>query len=156
MSKLCLLFFASLTIFCGCRSVKQSNQFAGIYIWTPTGWWLKIKPDGSGEYGYGSSFNIAHFATGTFNFEEIFNKLSATTFEDGNISEYCAVGLSKKDDIRPVGVYTKDKDLIRMIFELAHKKGGVRDLTQPNTVRVIVRPNEYLNKLWSERPLFPD
>jgi hypothetical protein len=156
MSKQCLLFLASFTILCGCRSVQQSNQYAEISIWTPTGWWLDIKPDGSGKYGFGSSFNQAQFASGTFNFEEIFNKLSATAFEDGNFSEYYSVAFRKKGDISTGGVYTKDKDLVRMIFELAHKKGGIHNLTQTESIRVIVHPNENLNKLWSEKPPFPD
>jgi len=156
MPKRYLLFLALITIFCGCRSAQHSNQYPGIYIWTPTGWWLDIKPDGSGKYGYGSSFDQAYFASGTFRFDEIFKKLSATTFEDGNIREHCSVGLQKKVDTRTVGVYTKDKDLIRKLFELAHKNSGIRYLTQTNTVKVKVHPNEYLNKLWLERPPFPD
>ena len=153
MPKQCLLFLVSFTIFCGCRSVQHSNQYTGIYISTPTGWLLDIKPDGSGKYGFGSSFfHFAYFATGTFNFDEIFNELSATTFKDGNISEYCSVAFPKKGDTRTMGVYTKDKDLIRNLFELAHKN----DLTQVDTVRVKVLPDDHLNKLWSEKPPFPD
>jgi hypothetical protein len=157
MPKRYLFFLAFITIFCGCRSAQHGNQHAGIYIWTPTGWWLDIKPDGSGQYGYGNSFpHSAFFASGTFKFNEIFNKLSATTFEGGNIREHCAVCLQKKADTKTVGNYTKDKDLIRELFELAHKNSGVRHLTQTNTVKVEVRPNDYLNKLWLEKPPIPD
>jgi hypothetical protein len=119
---------------------------------------LDIKPDGSGEYGFGSSFfHFAYFASGTFNFDEIFDKLSAiTTFENGNIREYYVVALQKKDSTSTVGVYTKDKDLIRKLFELAHKNRGIHDLTQTDTVRVKASPYDYMNKIWSERPPFPD
>jgi hypothetical protein len=151
-----LFLLASFTIFFGCRSFQSSNQYTGIYISTPTGWLLDIKPDGSGKYGYGSSFDQAYFESGTFKFDEIFNKLSATTFEHGNIREHCSVGLQKKGDTRTVGVYTNDKDLIRELFELAHKNSGIRYLTQTNTVKVKIRPNEYLNKLWLEKPPIPD
>ena len=157
MPKRYLLFLAFITIFCGCRSAQHNNQYPGIYILTPTGWWLDIKHDGSGRYGYGSSVAYsAYFASGTFRFDEIFNKLSVTTFEDGNIREHCSVGLQKKGDTRTAGVYSQDKDLIRELFELAHKNSGVRYLTQTNTVKVEVRPNEYLNKLWLENPPIPD
>jgi len=143
-------------IFWGCRSFQSSNQYVEISIWTPTGWWVHIKPDGSGKYGYGSSFDLAHFATGTFGFDEILNKLSAITFEDGNIREYYSVSFQKKDSTSTVAVYTKEKDLVRKIFELAHKNGGILDLTQTDTIRVKPSPNDYLNQLWSERPPFPD
>ena len=157
MPKRYLFFLAFITIFWGCKSTQHGNQRAGIYIWTPTGWWLDIKPDGSGQYGYGSSFpQSAYFASGTFRFKEIFNKLSATTFKDGNISEHCSIGLPKKGDTNTVGVYSKDKDLIRELFELAHKNSGVRYLTHTNTVKVEVRPNEYLSKIWLENPPIPE
>ncbi len=157
MPKRCLFFLAFITIFCGCRSTQHSNRYPVIYIWTPTGWWLDIKPDGSGRYGFGSSFaHSAYFASGTFRFDEIHNKLSATIFKDGNIREHFSVGLQKKGDTRTVGSYSKDKDLIRELFELAHKNSGVRYLTQTNTVKVKIRPSEYLNKLWLEKPPFPD
>ena len=156
MFKRYLLFLAFITIFCGCRSSRYINQYAGISIWTPTGWWLDIKPDGSGKYGYGSSIAFAYLAPGTFRFDEIFKRLSATTFEDGNIREYCLVGLPKKGDTRTVGVYTDNRDLIRRLFELAHKYRGIRNLTETDTVMIKTLPDDYVNKLWSERPLFPD
>jgi hypothetical protein len=157
MRKQCLFLLAAFTTLLGCRSFQKSNRYAEISIWTPTGWWIDIKPDGSGKYGFGSSFSdSAYFESDTFRFDEIFNKLSETTFEDGNIREYCAVSLPKKGDSGTAGVYTKDKELIRKIFELAHKNSGVRYLTQTNTVKVKVRPNQYLKKLWLEKPLFPD
>ena len=87
---------------------------------------------------------------------KVFNQLSATTFEGGNIREHFAVGLLKKCDTKTFGVYSKDKDLIRELFELAHKNGGVRYLTQTNTVKVKIRPNDYLNKLWLEKPPIPN
>lgn len=156
MLKQYLPLLAAITIFCGCRRVQHSDQYVEISILTPTGWWLHIKPDGSGEYGYGSSIALSHFASGTFRFDEIFNKLSSKTFENGNIREHYGVTFPRKDITSTVAVYTKDKDLVRKIFELAHENRGRPYLTQTDVVKVKPGQNDYVNKLWSERPPFPN
>ncbi|MHC4123613.1 MAG: hypothetical protein ACYSSI_08585, partial [Planctomycetota bacterium] len=96
-------------------------QYNRLSILTPTGWWLHINPDGSGDCGFGSFISSFFFPSGTFRFDEIRKELSSKIFKGGNISEHYAISFVKKGSKSNVAVYTEDEALVRKIFELAHK-----------------------------------
>jgi len=115
-------------ILIGCKEQTQSNkvesdlnsEYVTIDIYTPSGWSLTIKQDGSGEVGFGSdSTDFGNFEQNTFNFSDVMQKLESELETEGTISEQIAVNLWNEDETSLNVYYTSDKTIINKFFEKA-------------------------------------
>jgi hypothetical protein len=117
----CLIIF-------GCKEQTQSNktesdiqgQYVAIDIYTPSGWSLTIKQDGSGQVGFGShAVDFAGFEKNTFNFSDVIQKLEPKLEPKGSISTEISVSLWKKGEISVNAKYISDKTLVNNYFQKA-------------------------------------
>ena len=117
----CLILF-------GCKEQTQSNkvesdlnsEYVTIDIYTPSGWSLTIKHDGSGEVGFGSdTTDFATFEQNTFIFSDVMEKLKSKLEPEGSISEQIAVNLWDEDETSLNVFYTSDRNIINKFFEKA-------------------------------------
>ena len=115
-------------ILIGCNEQTQSDKiesdlkskYVTIDIYTPSGWSLTIKQDGSGVVGYGShSTDFATFEKNTFNFSDVIHKLEPKLEPEGLISTKIAVNLWEKDEISLDVQYISDKTLVNKFFQKA-------------------------------------
>jgi hypothetical protein len=118
-----LIFFGCL-ILIGCKEQTQSDKIKSEYvtidIYTPSGWSLTIKQDGSGEVGYGShATDFAVFEKNTFNFSDVIQKLESKLEPEGSISTKIAVNLWEKDETSLDVQYISDKTLVNKFFQKA-------------------------------------
>jgi hypothetical protein len=115
-------------ILIGCNEQTQSNkiendlksEYAAIDFFTPSGWSLVIKQDGSGQVGFGShATDFAEFEKNTFNFSDVMKKLVSKLESEGSISTKIAVNLWEIDETSINVQYTSDKTLINQFFQKA-------------------------------------
>ena len=105
--------------------------------------------------GFGSSVgDFSHFVPGTFNFYEIIEEFTSKTFKGGNISEHYSIAFQRKGSTSTVAVHTKNEDLVKKIFELAHENRG-RGHIGRNVFVKKSDPNVHMNILWHKQPPFP-
>ncbi len=101
------------------ESVAQRELIA-ISILSPTAWWLRIDPDGSGQVGYGSSFqDTAMFSSGTFQLRELSDQLTTTCTVEGTIERDTAVTFVSAMGKSAESLYCSDAGLIEPIFDRA-------------------------------------
>jgi len=115
-------------ILIGCKEQTQSNKiesdlkskYVTIDIYTPSGWSLTIKQDGSGEVGFGSdTTDFATFEKNTFNFSDVMQKLESKLEPEGSLSTKIVVNLWEKDEISLDVQYISDKILVNKFFQKA-------------------------------------
>jgi len=121
------IFLGCLIIF-GCKEQTQSNktesdiqgQYVAIDMYTPSGWVLIIKRDGSGQVGFGSHLtDFAVFEKNTFNFSDVLQKLESKLELQGSIATEIAVNLWERDEASINVQYTSDKTLVDKFFQKA-------------------------------------
>ena len=128
------------------QSIPDFDQVNEVVFQTAAGWYLDIKPDGSGVFGYGSSGgDFARFPKQTFVFKELYDLLVPRLSEEGNIRDAAAVflhikGLSPGTPTYALSLY--DKAIIKKIMSLAVEKS------------VPFEPKRF-NELLKNHPPFP-
>ena len=96
------------------------NEYVTIDMYTPSGWILIIKRDGSGQVGFGSHLtDFADFEKNTFDFSNVIQKLESKLEPQGSIATEIAVNLWEKDEASINVQYTSDKTLVDKFFENA-------------------------------------
>jgi hypothetical protein len=115
-------------ILIGCKEEAQLNkiesnlktEYVTIDFFTPSGWSLVIKQDGSGQVGFGShATDFAVFEKNTFNFSDVIQKLESKLEPEGSISTKIAVNLWEKDETSLNVLYISDKTLVNEFFQKA-------------------------------------
>ena len=115
-------------ILIGCKEETQLNkiesEFKSEYVtvdfFTPSGWSLTIRKDGSGQVGFGShAIDFAGFEKNTFNFSDVIQKLEPKLEPHGSISTKIAVSLWKKGETSINAKYISDKTLVSKFFQKA-------------------------------------
>jgi hypothetical protein len=115
-------------ILIGCKEQTQSNkikndlknEYVTVDFYTPSGWSLVIKQDGSGQVGFGShATDFAEFEKNTFNFSDVMEKLESKLEPEGSIAKEIAVNLWERDEISINVQYTSDKSLVNKFFQKA-------------------------------------
>jgi hypothetical protein len=128
MNNIVSFIILACLIIIGCKEETQSNKkesdlqskYVTVDFYTPSGWSLTIKHDGSGRVGFGSNANdFADFKRNTFNFSDVMQKLESKLDPEGSISTNIAVNLWEKDEISIIVQYTSDKLLVNKLFENA-------------------------------------
>jgi len=127
MKKILIFIILGCLILAGCSDQTQLNKksdlqsdFVKIDIFTPSGWSLTIKQDGSGQVGFGShAVDFAGFEKNTFNFSDVIQKLESKLEPRGSISTQIAVSLWKKGETSINAKYISDKTLVSKFFEKA-------------------------------------
>ncbi len=124
MKNIAKLIFLVCLILVGCNDQpelkKIKSEFVKIDIFTPSGWSLTIKQDGSGQVGFGShAVDFAGFEKNTFNFSDVIQKLESKLEPQGSISTQIAVSLWKKGETSVNAKYIFDKSLVSKFFEKA-------------------------------------
>ena len=89
MKKITIILILVCLILVGCNSQpqlnKEQNEYVTIDIYTPSGWSLTIKQDGSGQVGFGShAVDFAGFEKNTFDFSNVIQKLGAKLEPQGS------------------------------------------------------------------------
>ena len=96
----------------------SQRELTAISILTPTGWWLNVSPDGSGQIGYGSSIqDEARFPTDTFSFRDLRDQLLAICTTDGTLSRDPAVTFVGSGPATTESLYCPDTGLMASVFE---------------------------------------
>jgi len=99
---------------------KIKSEFVSVDIFTPSGWSLTIKQDGSGQVGFGShAVDFAGFEKNTFDFSDVIQKLETKLEPQGSISTQIAVSLWEKGETSVNAKYISDKTLVGKFFEKA-------------------------------------
>jgi hypothetical protein len=99
---------------------KEKSEFVKIDIFTPSGWSLTIKKDGSGQVGFGShAVDFAGFEKNTFDFSDVIQKLETKLEPQGSISIEIGVSLWQNGDTSVNAKYISDKALVSKFFEKA-------------------------------------
>lgn len=115
-------------ILIGCKEQTQLNkiesdlksEYVTIDFFTPSGWGLTIKQDGSGQVGFGShATDFADFEKNTFNFSDVIQNLESKLEPEGSISTKIAVNLWEMDESSINVQYISDKTLVNMFFQKA-------------------------------------
>lgn len=102
--------------------LPKTAELSGIYITTPSSWWLRIKPQGSALIGFGSSGgDSATTPPTTFVFTNVYSSLSAVVQTNGGISDCFAIVFPKTGEHTSQALYTRDSEVIRPLFETAKK-----------------------------------
>jgi len=106
-------------------SIPPFDQVAEINLQT-NAWYLRIRPDGSGEFGYGSSGgDVATAPKQSFSLKEVYNLLVPHLLTEGNIQNATAVALRIKG-LSPgaptYALYLHDKGIIKKIMSQAIDK----------------------------------
>jgi len=124
MKKIANFIFLGCLILAGCNDQphlnKVKSEFVTVDIFTPSGWSLTIKRDGSGQVGFGSHItDFAGFEKNTFDFSDVIQKLEAKLEPQGSISTEIAVSLWRKGDTSMHAQYISEKSLVSKFFEKA-------------------------------------
>ena len=102
----------------GERPPVSERELVAISVLTPTAWWLRISPDGSGQIGYGSSIqDEARFPTATFSFPDLRDQLLAMCTTDGTLSRDPAVTFVGSGPATTESLYCSDPGLMASVFE---------------------------------------
>ncbi len=119
------------------------SEYIGLSVSTPSGWNLRIAPDGSGSYGYGGGFaDSVRLPAGTFDFAQVAEELKKRTRREGNTRTAYTVALHRRGVPVTVAVYTTDADYIGGLFTTAR-------------ARETRSPGGRIQSLWSLRPPTP-
>ena len=124
MKNIVIFIILVCLILIGCNEqtklTKIKSEFVKIDIFTPSGWSLTIKQDGSGQVGFGShAVDFAGFEKNTFNFSDVIQKLEPKLEPRGSISTEIAVSLWKKGETSVNAKYISDKTLASKFFQKA-------------------------------------
>ena len=128
MNKFIKFTILGCLILIACKEETQLNkiesdlktEYVTIDFFTPSGWSLTIKQDGSGQVGFGSlATDFADFEKNTFNFSEVMQKLESNFEPEGSISSVIAVNLWERDESSINVQYTSDKTLVNNFFQKA-------------------------------------
>ena len=124
MKKILIFIILGSLILAGCNDQPQLNkvksEFVSVDIFTPSGWSLTIKQDGSGQVGFGShAVDFAGFEKNTFDFSDVIQKLEPKLEPQGSISTEIGVSLWKKGETSINAKYISDKSLVSKFFEKA-------------------------------------
>ena len=115
-------------ILIGCKEEAQlsknesdlKSEYVTVDFFTPSGWSLTIKQDGSGQVGFGSlATDFSDFEKKTFNFSDVMNKIGSKLKPQGSISTNIAVNLWEMDESSINVQYTSDKTLVNNYFQKA-------------------------------------
>jgi len=128
MNKIIKFTILGCLILFGCKEEAQLNkiesdlktEYVTIDFFTPSGWSLTIKQDGSGQVGFGSlATDFSDFEKNTFNFSDVIQKLESKLESEGSISTSIAVNLWEVDESSINVQYTSDKTLVNNYFQKA-------------------------------------
>ena len=124
MKKILIFIILGCLILIGCNDQPQLNkeqsEYVTIDIFTPSGWSLTIKQDGSGQVGFGShAVDFAGFEKNTFDFSDVIQKLEPKLEPQGSISTQIAVSLWKEGETSINAKYISDKILVSKLFQKA-------------------------------------
>jgi hypothetical protein len=128
MKNITNLIILGCIILIGCKEEAQLNkiesdlktEYVTIDFFTPSGWSLTIKQDGSGQVGFGSlATDFSDFEKNTFNFSDVIQKLESKLEPGGSISTSIAVNLWEMDESSINVQYTSDKTLVNNYFQKA-------------------------------------
>ena len=128
MKKIVNFTIVGCLILIGCKEQTQLNkiesdlksEYVTIDFFTPSGWSLTIKQDGSGQVGFGSlATDFADFEKNTFNFSDVMQKLESKLEPEGSISTKIAVNLWESDESSINVQYISDKTLVNKFFQKA-------------------------------------
>ena len=128
MKNIANFIFLGCLILIGCKEQTQLNkiksdlqsEYVTIDFFTPSGWSLTIKQDGSGQVGFGShATDFSDFEKTTFNFSDVIQKLEPKLEPQGSISTEIGVSLWKKGETSINAKYISDKTLVGKFFEKA-------------------------------------
>jgi uncharacterized protein (TIGR03067 family) len=129
------------------RRVIPAAECSGIFVHTPSGWWLRIRPDGSGQLGYGAGDAVSLPAQ-SLSFPELHRKLAGLKFDGVGLSRDPCIAFSKRDATPADGLSasTRDHQAIKEMFQLARDRSKDFDRS------------ERLASLWADHlPIFqPD
>ena len=94
------------------------RELVAIDVLTPTGWWLRVAPDGSGQIGYGSSIqDEARFPSDTFTFRDLRDELLAMCTVDGSLSRDSAVTFMGSGPATTESLYCADAGLMASVVQ---------------------------------------
>ena len=128
MKKIVTFIFLGCLILVGCNDQPQLNkmksdlqsEYITIDMYTPSGWILIIKRDGSGRVGFGSHLvDFADFEKNTFIFSDVMQKLESKLEPQGSIATEIAVNLWERDEASINVQYTSDKTSVDKFFQKA-------------------------------------
>jgi hypothetical protein len=128
MKNIVIFIILECLILIGCKEETQLNKIDGdlqseyvtVDFYTPSGWSLTIKKDGSGQVGFGShAIDFAGFEKNTFNIYDVIQKLESKLEPQGSISAKIAVSLWKKGQTSINAKYLSDKTLVSKFFQKA-------------------------------------
>jgi hypothetical protein len=98
------------------KHVIPAVDCSEIDVSTRTGWWLRIKQDGSVQIGFGSSGgDDIILPTKSISFTEEHKKLSVLNFNNGTVADP-SVAFVKLDYSTAYGLNTPDRQVIKELF----------------------------------------
>lgn len=116
---LTLAIVLAVGLLCACSERHKPEQYE--MIWIEVGLWsIKVRPDGSGHYGFGSrGFDMAEFPAGTFDFAQLVEQMSKDLRTKSSSSRKYRVILDPKGDASGTVLYSRDQSTVRAVFERA-------------------------------------
>jgi RNA polymerase sigma-70 factor (ECF subfamily) len=121
----------------------KPSEYSSLSVMTPKGWNLRINPDGSGSYGYGSGFaDTVALPAGTFDFADIAEELKKRTQPKGTTRTAYTVALHRPGVRVTVAVYTTDAEYVAGLFAAAR-------------ARETRSPGGRIQRVWSQSPPTP-
>ncbi len=140
------------------HSLSQTKGFPAISdcevltLRTSHGWWLNIKADGSGAYGFGTLLERMKVMERTFDFKQIYKNMKNVAVEQRVNAEgpYVAVSCfaTGKDSAREF--YLLDEASIFDLFRTARKNEA-----KPGN-EIEERWHKKIDDFWKRSPLFPN
>lgn len=96
------------------------DDVVDIMILTPSGWYLIVRADGSGVYGYGSGIGM-QVQAGTFDLEHVLRKLQASLNNEGKTETHYGVSIRRAQQREAGTKYSQDHEIVGALFETARQ-----------------------------------
>jgi hypothetical protein len=97
--------------------IASVQRIAEITIVTPSGWSMRIRRDGSGQVGFGSSIqDFASFPAGTFEFGPLHQQLRPLCTDRGSLATDYGISFVRMGETSTRAQYCRDDQAVRTIF----------------------------------------
>lgn len=106
-------------------STAPSNRnygFNEVCIFTPNHWYLRIFPNGSASFGYGSGpVDLDMIPAGTFQFNQVVDELRARIDSGAQFGRDCTVAFVRPNTTNTAGQPISDASIVLRWFDTVHK-----------------------------------
>ncbi len=133
-------------------SLPMISECEAITLRTSQGWWLNVRADGSGAYGFGTLLDRIEVKERTFDFKQIYNEAKNAVVEHRINTEapYVAVSCLATGKGSNREFYLLDEAPIFDLFRKARMNS-----TKPKN-NAEERWHKKIDDFWKRHPLFPD